>query len=630
MRHIVIGTAGHVDHGKTALVKRLTGIDTDRLKEEKIRGLSIELGFAPLTLKNGQTISIIDVPGHERFIKHMLMGVSGIDFVLIVIAADDGIMPQTREHTDILCLLGLEHGIVVLTKTDLADPVWIELVKEEIAAFLKDTPFKAAPIIQVSSLTGEGLETLMEAIETECAKVIPRPQNTQSRLAVDRVFSKKGYGTVVTGTLWSGCLKIGDDLTVFPGRRKTRVRNLQVHGHERTEAFAGERVAINLAGIGKQHIPRGSWLSSPDLLHETHRLDAALFLLQSAPPMKQRSRVHVHHGAMDVLGRIHLLDRDALLAGEQCYAQLTLETPLAVLAGDRLILRFYSPAVTIGGAVVLNAAAVKLKRYREDILNKLHARAQGGPEETLLQKMNDIPAIWSLSDIKAAFSQETAEITSLLESLSEKRKLRVLAGKLYITDSQETKWWSFLKEQLQKFHKQYPLRPGIGKEEIFSQYFSQCRHKDYDELLIFWRKNRDLAVSGQFLSLKDFSPSLNPTQKTWSEHMIALLGNAVFAPPSIHDLSHMLKIPEKETGEILNWLIHEQFIVQMDENTVFLKTALSQAEHIIREQSAHRSFTLAQARDWLGTSRKYALYVVGYLAHKKLTRRDGESHIWIS
>jgi selenocysteine-specific elongation factor len=350
MQRIIIGTAGHVDHGKTVLTKRLTGVDTDRLKEEKKRGISIELGFAPLTLPSGIKVGLVDVPGHERFIKNMLAGIAGIDLVLLVIAADEGVMPQTREHLDIINLLEVKKGIVVVTKTDLVDAEWLELVKGEIEEVLKGTVLEHAPVVPVSALTGQGIPQLLEVIDRMALETPPKLITGKMRIPIDRVFTITGFGTVITGTLWSGRLKAGETVEILPRELTARVRNIQVHGEKVSEATAGQRVAVNLAGVETEEVFRGDVLAEPGLLTASHRIDVKLTLLKHINiALEQRVRVRIHHGTREVLGRVNLLDREELLPGENCFCQLVLETPLMALRGDHFVIRSYSPMLTKSG-----------------------------------------------------------------------------------------------------------------------------------------------------------------------------------------------------------------------------------------------------------------------------------------
>ncbi|HEU5393646.1 MAG TPA: selenocysteine-specific translation elongation factor, partial [Candidatus Methylomirabilis sp.] len=384
MKHIIVGTAGHIDHGKTSLVKALTGIDTDRLKEEKERGISIELGFAHLTLASGLRLGIVDVPGHERFVKTMLAGVGGIDLVVLVIAADEGIMPQTREHLHICRLLQIPRGLVALTKRDLVDPDWLEMVAEEIRIFLKGTFLEGAPILPVSATTGAGLEALKAALAAVAAETEPKRVEGIFRLPIDRVFTMRGFGTVITGTLLAGSLKIGDEVAVLPEGARSRVRRLQVHGETVEQAFAGQRTAVNLPGVEVSGIARGSLLCFPGALHPSIAMDASLTLLADAPrPLKNRSRVRFHLGTSELLARVVLLDREELEPGQSAYVHYRLESPGAALPQDRYVIRSYSPAVTIGGGIILDPAPPERRRKRQEILDHLRVLEQGSPADRL-------------------------------------------------------------------------------------------------------------------------------------------------------------------------------------------------------------------------------------------------------
>ncbi|MGH7377367.1 MAG: selenocysteine-specific translation elongation factor, partial [Candidatus Methylomirabilales bacterium] len=370
MKHIIVGTAGHIDHGKTSLVKALTGIDTDRLKEEKERGISIELGFAHLTLPGGLRLGIVDVPGHERFVKTMLAGVGGIDLVILVIAADEGIMPQTREHLHICRLLHIPRGLVALTKRDLVDPDWLEMVAEETRTFLKGTFLEGAPILPVSATTGAGLEELKTALAALAAEAEPKRVDGIFRLPIDRVFTMKGFGTVVTGTLLAGSLKVADEVVVLPEGARSRVRRLQVHGEAVEQAFAGQRTAVNLPGIEVSGIARGSLLCLPGTFRPASAMDATLTLLADAPrALKNRGRVRFHLGTSEVLARVVFLDREELEPGQSAYVHLRLESRGAALPQDRFVIRSYSPAVTIGGGIILDPAPPERRRKRHEILD---------------------------------------------------------------------------------------------------------------------------------------------------------------------------------------------------------------------------------------------------------------------
>ncbi len=384
-RFLLIGTAGHVDHGKTQLIQSLTGISTDRLKEEKERGISIELGYAYLTLPDGRKAGIVDVPGHEKFVRQMLAGASGMDVVLLVIAADEGIMPQTKEHLDILTLLKVNKGIVVLTKIDLVDQEWLAMIEQDVRDKLKDTIFAHSPLCKVSAITGEGkqdlLHTLNEVLEQAESRRIDRP----ARMPVDRVFTIQGFGTVVTGSLSTGLFKKGQDVSIEPGGQKVKIRNIQIHGEQVEQAFAGQRAAINLSGIATSDIPRGVNLIQPQTYKCGQIIDVELLNLPGIKKLiKQRQRVRFHIGTSEVLGRIHLLDQEELAPGETGFAQIVLEEPVLAARGDKFVIRFYSPIITIGGGTVLGVVPHKKKRFKETVLQELRLKAEGSIREMLI------------------------------------------------------------------------------------------------------------------------------------------------------------------------------------------------------------------------------------------------------
>ncbi|MGA1840724.1 MAG: selenocysteine-specific translation elongation factor, partial [bacterium] len=371
MKHIILGTAGHIDHGKTTLIKALTGVDCDRLKEEKARGITIELGFTYLDLSDGIRIGIIDVPGHEKFVHHMVAGVVGMDLVLLVIAADEGIMPQTREHLDICRLLGVKKGLIAITKSDLVEQDWLDLVMEEVEDFFNGTFFSQGPIIPVSSITGKGLDELKEAIINMVKDLPEHTGEGAFRLPVDRVFTMKGFGTVITGTLLSGEVRTGDTVEVLPQQIKARVRGLQVHNENVEVAMAGQRTAINLQGVEREIIKRGDLLCQPGLMDPEYLLDAKITLLESVPVLKNRTRIRFHTGTTEIFGRVILLDREELEPGQTCLVQFRLEEKIAAMPHDRFVIRRYSPITTLGGGEIIDSHPLKHKRYKEDILEDL-------------------------------------------------------------------------------------------------------------------------------------------------------------------------------------------------------------------------------------------------------------------
>ncbi|HMI32068.1 MAG TPA: selenocysteine-specific translation elongation factor, partial [Candidatus Limnocylindrales bacterium] len=384
MRPVVIGTAGHIDHGKTALVRRLTGIDTDRLKEEKERGISIDLGFAHRTLPSGRRIAIVDVPGHERFVKNMLAGATGVDLVLLVVAADEGVMPQTREHLAIVNLLRIERGVVALTKADLVDPETLGVVRAEVADLLRPTGLHGAPVVPVSAVTGEGIDQLLLALDAAAGDVPGREPSGPARLPIDRVFPVEGMGTVVTGTLWNGTVRPGDTLELLPAGKQVRVRQAQVHDRTVEEAHAGQRLALNIHGVSREDVRRGHWLATPGRYRPSRILDVRLELLGSAPkPLGPRTRLRCHLGSSEILGRAVLFERDTLAPGDSCWAQLRLENPAVAGAGDRIVIRSYSPATTIAGATVVDPAPSKRARLSSADSARLETLRSGSALEKL-------------------------------------------------------------------------------------------------------------------------------------------------------------------------------------------------------------------------------------------------------
>ncbi|NLL38584.1 MAG: selenocysteine-specific translation elongation factor [Clostridiales bacterium] len=628
MKHIILGTAGHVDHGKTTLVRYITGVNTDRFKEELSRGITIDLGFAPFTLPDGQRIGIVDVPGHERFIKNMLAGATGIDIVLFVIAADEGVMPQTREHMDILRLLGVNRGVVVLTKIDAVDEEWMELVREDVGEFLRESPLKDAPVLGVSSVTGEGIPELLDAISRLCAQVQERSSAGICRLAIDRVFTMSGFGTVVTGTLWGGTISQGDNLELLPARKQARVRSLQVHGEKRDEVYAGERVAVNLIGVEKDSAERGSWLATPGALRESRRIDLRLELLSSAPKISQRTRVHVHHGTTEVLARIILLDRDALAPGESCFAQLELEKPLSTLAGDRVVVRFYSPVFTIGGGIVLDAAASKYKRrFMEYELSRLAALYSGDPEQILLISMKKDINPWQIKHIASYLQISQQDAAELAQKMDHKGQLLSLGNGYYFPTEGAEKLRENLTSWLEGYFKRYPMRFGAPKKEVAQNHFPKMEQKQQRAVFQYLDSAGGFEQDETMIWLVGWKPEINAAQEEIIVGIRKLYQQAPFSPPLWSEAAAAFNIPDREQGEFLQWFLRSGEMVRISDNVVYTRDALKKAEATLRENFSE-GYTLAQARDVLETTRKYAQQIVEYFDLTKVTYWDGERHIW--
>ncbi|MCQ2560159.1 MAG: selenocysteine-specific translation elongation factor, partial [Clostridia bacterium] len=503
MKHIIVGTAGHVDHGKTSLIKALTGIETDRLKAEKERGISIELGFASLDLGDLK-IGLVDVPGHEKFIKNMLAGAGGMDLVLLVIAADEGIMPQTKEHLDILRFLQIKKGIVVLTKVDLVEEDWLEMVREEVQEFLEGTFLFFSPLLEASAVTGQGLEELKRLLREMALAAEDRSSFGTMRMPIDRVFSITGFGTVVTGTLASGTVKPGEMLEVLPEGLSSRVRSVQVHNQKVEKAMAGQRVAVNLADLEVNQINRGSVLAAPQAFQAVYRLDVKLSLLKEVEEIKNRTRVRVHLGTAEVLGRIIWLEGQSAKGGEVVYAQLVLEEPLVAAKGDRLVIRSYSPVKTIGGGQVLDPQALKHKASEGNLLEKLQVLEKGTPEELLFQFLLKQTDLLTKEEIKL----ELTDLESLLADLVGKEQLKIIEGKYYLASELYQLWQEQTLLMLQDYLQQFPLREGCPREEVRQKICPGVNQKKFARLVQDWQQAGCLQVTEKALTLPDYH--LNP------------------------------------------------------------------------------------------------------------------------
>jgi len=630
MKHIVLGTAGHVDHGKTTLVHRITGHNTDRLKEELSRGITIELGFAPFTLPNGQLIGIVDVPGHEKFVKNMLAGATGIDLFMLVIAADEGIMQQTREHIDILRLLGVSRGVVVLSKIDAVDKEWLELIREDVLEYLSNASFGDTPIVEVSSVSGEGIPKLLETIEHLSKEIVQRPSTGLLRLAIDRVFTMSGFGTIVTGTIWGGVISQGDMVELMPSRKQARVRSLQVHGDKRDKAYAGERVAVNLTGIEKEFVERGNWLTAPDAMRENRRVDIRIELLDTAPEISQRTRVHVHHGTTELLARIKLLDQSTLSPGESCFAQLELEEPLSAMPGDRVILRFYSPMFTIGGGTVLDPTAVRHKRrHLDEELSRLEALHSGNPKQILLASMVKDAAPWKLSDIASALQSSTLEAENISDELNKSEQLLVLTDGYYFPVKSIDALINKLETFLSDYSSKWPMRFGAPKKEVAQVILSKMDSKQQRAIFQYIDELDNFSQDEKLIWQFGWKPILTDLQNQVINNLSEIYERTPLTPPTWTDVVTELDISPKEQGEYLQWLHRSEKLVRVADDIHYTPNALKEAESILRKH-APESYTLGEARDLLGISRKYAQKIGEYFDLIKLTYWDGEKHYWKS
>lgn len=621
-----------MDHGKTLLVKALTGVDTDRLKEEKKRGISIELGFASLKLPSGKQAGIVDVPGHERFIKNMLAGVGGIDLVLLVIAADEGVMPQTKEHMDIIQLLQIEQGIVVLTKVDLVDQEWLALVREEVQEFLRGTTLEGAPVVEVSAVTGQGSGELLRLIDQIAEKVKDRPATGRVRLPVDRVFSVTGFGTVATGTLWSGVLHTGDALEVMPQGLSTRVRSLQVHGKKVAQARAGQRVAVNLTGVEVEEVPRGSVLAAPGSLTPSYRLDVRLLLLTGVTkPLRHRARVRLHLGTSEILARVILLDREELAPGERALAQLELEEAAVSARGDRFVIRSYSPMHTIGGGTVIDPVAGKHRRMREEVLQNLLTREKGTPKELVSQQLHSRRTVLTVEELAQATGLDSATVEESLNSLIGGNQVRRIAAEnqlYYVSRDVYLDWAQTMHAMLKDYHRELPLREGFPREEMRSRQFSYLNSKQFQFLLQTMEEDGLVKLHPQGIALPDFMPKPSQAQQEQVERLIDVYRERGCQPPAWAEVIRQVGLHGQEAQEILQYLLRKGMLVKVSDDLYFHPASLKKArETLINFLQEKGEITVGETRDLLQTSRKYVLPLLEYFDRERITRRVEDKRV---
>jgi selenocysteine-specific elongation factor len=617
MRYVILGTAGHIDHGKSSLVKALTGIDPDRLKEEKERGITIDLGFADLTYPDGLAVGIVDVPGHERLVRNMLAGAGGIDLVLLVIAADEGVMPQSREHLAICDLLKIKSGLVAVTKADLVEKEWLELITDEVRAFVKGTFLEGAGIIPVSSKTGYNLDILKEKIREVALKVQPKPIKEILRLPVDRVFTLKGFGTVVTGTMVSGSLSQDEPVEIQPSGISARVRGLHSHGKSIRTSYAGQRVAINLQGVNKEDLKRGDVVVSPGSIAPTRVMDARIELLDNVPPLKNRGLVHLHIATSETIARIILYNREELKAGESCYCQLRLDEPVVALSGDRYIVRRFSPVITIGGGMVLDSSPER--RRRGDTVADLEVFESEGIPDKIAVKVKKA----GLKGIQASFliGWLRAEIPALEESLKllKSQRLIIQMNSTLLHRDVYDGISKGIEETLGSFHKKNPLSPGMPKEEL------RGMMRINPEIWGTWLSSmKTVVVDRDVVRLKSFE-IVSSHSSADSSKIRALLEKAGFQPPTKEELSGELSMPQKLVTDMLKLMSKEGTLVRINDSMYIAASAYNELIARLKAFFSRKpDMTVAEFRDILGTTRKYALPFLEYLDSNKITLRVGD------
>ena len=630
MKQIVLGTAGHIDHGKTSLIKALTGIDTDRLKEEKERGITIELGFAHLELPGGKLLGIVDVPGHEKFIKNMVAGATGIDLVALVIAADEGVMPQTKEHLDICELLKIQHGLIIMTKIDMVDSDWLELVREDVTEYMAATFLADAPIVEVSSVTGEGLKELIQILDKLVQNIPERDLGHFFRLPIDRVFSMKGFGTVITGTTISGKIKTGDEITIYPLGINSKIRGLQVHNKEVNEIRAGLRTAVNLQGIERAKVQRGNILASRDSLRTTYMVDVNLDLLSSAPrKLKNRAKVRFHSGTSEIISTVVLLDRDALEPGETCFAQIRLNEPTALLRGDRYVLRSYSPVRTIGGGRTLNALPRKKKRFSEAVLSEMKLLFTGDLNE-IIEYFVSSGRFRGVEQEELPFLTNTSKkrLDEALKAL--KAQQRII---LYDKERGVLIHADFLKkardeilDTLTLYHKKFPLKEGLVKEELRSRTAGADNIKLFNHLVLQLAREEIIVQDKEIVRLKDHQVTLAQDQEEIRRELEKIYTKSGLQPPYFQEIKE--KFPGNTGAEVLEVMVKEGDILKVKEDLYFHRKAIDGLKsELIAFLKNNGEITTPQFKEMTGASRKYTIPLIEYLDRTQVTVRVGDTRV---
>jgi selenocysteine-specific elongation factor len=633
IKHVIAGTAGHIDHGKSALVEALTGTNPDRLEEEKRRGITIDLGFAFLDL-DGVRLGFVDVPGHERFVRNMLAGASGIDLVLFVIAADESIKPQTREHFDICRLLGISRGIIAITKSDKVSSDVLAAVRLEIEEFVRGSFLENTPIIGVSAHSGVGIEELKQELLRVAQVVTSRDERRHFRLPIDRVFAMKGFGTVVTGTLVAGALRIEDEVQIYPMRARARVRGLHSGGKQIERAVAGQRTAANLAGIERDEVSRGMVLATPGLFEPTSRLDAEITLLTSPRPLKNRARVHLHQGTAESVAEIILLSGSAaLMPGKTEFAQLRLDGPILVLPGDRFILRQLSPVVTIGGGTVLDTRPANHRLNDDGVKAFLQTLERGNKEDSLLALTIASPRGLSVSEILSRTGWTTAEIHGAAERLAQSKRVRILGDAasptlIVISAPRFTDCAEAIRNAIEDFHSANPLLPGIPKQELRAR-AGNPRAEVFQAALDDLLGARAIAVSGDLVQRAGREIALAPEEMRAKEVIEREFANAGLAVPSFAAVLAKLPVESRRAQKILQILLREKVLVKVAEDLVFHQMAVAKLREMLAKYKKERGTQLpiGAFKELTGVSRKYAIPLLEYLDREHLTRRVGDERV---
>lgn len=629
MKNIIVGTAGHIDHGKTTLIKALTGRNTDRWEEEQRRGITIDLGFTYFDLKNGDRVGIIDVPGHEKFINNMVAGVVGMDLVLLVVAADEGIMPQTREHMDILGLLGIKKSILVINKCDLVDEEWLELVEEEIQEELEGTFLEGAPVVKVSAATGQGLDELTDTIQQLMSdEVVAKDTQTIPRLPIDRAFTLSGFGTIITGTLISGTITREDVLEMYPIGKECKIRNIQVHGQNQDKCYAGQRVAINLSNVKKKEIRRGCVLAPKNSMKNTDLLDVKLKVLEdSMRILTNHERLHLYTGTSEILCRAVLLDKEQIGPGEEGLVQLRLEEEIAVKRGDRFVVRFYSPMETIGGGIVLEPNPVRKKRFDAQAIEELKKKESGSLGDVMeLQIKEHGDTMITLAELAKVMAHSVDELKEYLEELEESGTIFVFPMKkdtyLWHRDS-EFAVRQKIEETLQKYHSEHPYRYGMKKAEIHNTFLKKIKPNIFDAYIERMTEENVYGRREEYLSLPGYEVPKDAMYLQTEKLIEDTFEKAGYDFVRFSEIDFG-KIPRQTAEDVILMMIDEGKVIRINEEMFTMKHLMDEAKEKIQNHLKEENLiTIAEVRDMFSTSRKSAKPILEYMDSIKVTKKTG-------
>lgn len=639
---VVLGTAGHIDHGKTSLVRALTGIDCDRLGEEKRRGITIELGFAHVPLPNGERLGIVDVPGHERFVKNMVAGAAGIDFVMLVIAADEGVMPQTREHLEICSLLGIRHGLVVMTKVDMVDAEWLALAQDDVSAFLVGTFLENAPLFAVSSVTGQGMDVLREHLFAQAVQLAPVRHSDIFRLPVDRVFTMKGHGTVVTGTVVSGAVQMGQEAEFMPSRRPTRVRNVQTHGHSSQNAQAGQRCAVNVQGLDVEDIERGQVLARPDTLFPAKRWMVRLTCLRSAPrALRNRTEIHFHHGAREVAARLYFFDRDKLTPGESALTEVRFAEPMVGIFGDRCVVRAYSPLRTVAGGELVHPLACTLRKSQPDfaerfaLLSSLSETGAAGADSsalTLAQIGLAGSAGVRFAELAVLTSYESRRLDKVLQQCSNQGQVCCFdrEEKAYVSAATLQQLMDKCAEHAAAFHAKEKLKPYMARGVLAAGWGKALSPKLIHFVVERCLKAGILVAEGDGLRLAGHSVALAGDQSSLKDKILAAHVAAGLTPPNMKDVLESLKVDAKQAAPILKILGDEKALIKVKDGLYYAAAPLEDIKARVRQWfTTHDDLDPTGLKELLdGLSRKYLIALLEYFDRERMTVRVGDKRQW--